>query len=386
MTCNDISTEKEKKPKREEIRTTKRQKRKNTYNIATWNVRSMNKGKLNVVQKEMIRVDIDILGISEMKWIGSGHFRSAKNTVLYSGHNTHKKNGVGIIITNRMAQSLIGYKTVNDRIIYIRMKAHPVNITCVQVYAPTTSAETVETEEFYRNLQSTLNETPRKDVLIIMGDCNSKIGKGEEPGTVGRYRLGNRNEAGERLLEFCEENALFILNTYFEQPEQRLYTWTSSDGRYRNQIDYILGRRRCRSAFQSVKRRPDADCGSDHELLTATVRIKLKNTQQRKQGWKLDIDNIPEEYKTEIKQKLATINLHGGNSEGIWKALKDTFKEVAEKTIPKKEKKNGPTWMSQDTLRVVGIRRQMKTEGKWAEVRKLNGEIQKRIRKDKKTT
>jgi hypothetical protein len=88
-----------------------------------------------------------------------------------------------------------------------------------------------------------------------------------------------------------------------------------------------------------VKTRPDADCGSDHELLIATVRIKLKNTQQTKKGWKLDIDNIPEEYKTEIKQKLAIVNLQGEYSEGIWKALKDTFKEVAEKTIPKKEKK-----------------------------------------------
>jgi hypothetical protein len=90
-----------------------------------------------------------------------------------------------------------------------------------------------------------------------------------------------------------------------------------------------------------VKTRPDADCGSNHELLTATVRIKLKNTQVKK-GWKLDTDNIPEEYKTDIKQKLATLNLDGGNSEEIWKALKDTFKEVADKNVPRKEKKMAP--------------------------------------------
>ena len=80
----------------------------------------MYKGKLNIVQNEMNRMDIDILGISEMKWIGRGHFRSANNTVLYSGHNTHKKNGVGLLITNQMSQSLIGYKAVNDIIIYIQ--------------------------------------------------------------------------------------------------------------------------------------------------------------------------------------------------------------------------------------------------------------------------
>jgi hypothetical protein len=121
---------------------------------------------------------------------------------------------------------------------------------------------------------------------------------------------------------------------------------------------------------------------SVHELLTATVRIKLKNTQV-KGGWKLDIDSITEKYKNEIKQKLATINLQGGNSEDIWKALKDTFKEVADKTNPRKEKKNRSIWMSPDTLMVVETRRQVKMEGNWVEVRKINGEIQKRTRKYK---
>ena len=203
----------------------------------------MYEGKLNIVQREMNPMDLDILGIGEMTWIGSGHFRSANNTVMYSGHNTHRKNCVGMITANRVSKSLIGYKAVNDRIIYIRVRAHPVNITSVQVYAPTTSAEAANLEDFYSDLQEALNEIPKKDVLVIMGDWNAKIGKGEEPGTVGRHRLGNRNEAGERLLEFCKENALFLANTYFELPERRLYTWTSPDGQYKNQIDYILGRR-----------------------------------------------------------------------------------------------------------------------------------------------
>jgi hypothetical protein len=112
QTCNDIPTEAERKSKREGNRNIKRQKRQNTYNIATWNVRSMYEGKLNIVQREMNRMDIDILGISEMKWIGSGHFRSAINTVMYLGHNTHRKNDVGMIIANRVSKSLIGYKAV----------------------------------------------------------------------------------------------------------------------------------------------------------------------------------------------------------------------------------------------------------------------------------
>ena len=345
----------------------------------------MYEGKLNIVQKEMKRLDVDVLGISEMKWTGSEHFRSANNTVMYSGHNTNRKNGVGMIIKNQVSKSLIGYKEVNDRIIYIRVKAHLVNITCVQVYAPTTSADTADIEDFYRNLHLALNEMPRKYVLILMGDWNSKIGKREKPGTVGRYGLGSRNEARERLLEFCEENALFITNTYFEQPERRLYARISPDAQYKNQIEYILGRGRWRNAFQSVKTRPDADCGSDHELLTATLRIKVKNTKQMKKGWKLDINNIPEEYKNETEQKLATINLLGRNSEEIWKVLKDTFKEVADKPILRTEKENGPIWMSQDTLRVVENRLKMKMEGNWVEARKLNGEIKKESGETRKT-
>jgi hypothetical protein len=129
----------------------------------------------------------------------------------------------------------------------------------VQVYAPTNSAEAADIEDFYNDLQAALNETPKRDVLIIMGNWNAKIGKGEEPATVGRHGLGNRNEAGERLLEFCEENALFLANTYFELPERRLY----ADGKHKNQTDYVLDRRRWRSPLQSVKTKRNADCGSD---------------------------------------------------------------------------------------------------------------------------
>ena len=109
--------------------------------------------KLNIVQREMNLMDIDILGISEIKWIGSGHFRRANNTLMHSGRNTHRKNDVGMIIANRVSKSIIGYKAVNDRIIYIRVRTHPVNITFVQVYAPTTSAEVADIEVFYSDLR-----------------------------------------------------------------------------------------------------------------------------------------------------------------------------------------------------------------------------------------
>ena len=115
-----------------------------------------------------------------------------------------------------------------------------------------------------------------KDVLFIIGDCNAKEGTQETPGAAGKFGLGIQNEAGQRLIEFCQENTLVMANTLFQQHKRRLYTWTSPDGQHQNQIDYILCSQRWRSSIQSAKTRPGADCGSDHQLLITKFRLKLK--------------------------------------------------------------------------------------------------------------
>ena len=150
------------------------------------------------------------------------------------------------------------------------------NITVIQVYAPTTNAEEAEVEWFYDDLQDFLELTSPKDVLFITRDWNAKVGSQEIPGVTGKFGLGVQNEAGQRLIEFSQENALVITNTLFQQHKRRLYTWTSPDGQHQNQIDYILCSQRWRSSIQSTKIRPGADCGSEHELLIAKFRLKLK--------------------------------------------------------------------------------------------------------------
>ena len=116
----------------------------------------------------------------------------------------------------------------------------PFNITVIQVYAPTSNAEEAEVERFNEDLQDLLELTPKKDVLFMIGDWNAKVGSQEIPGVTGTFGLGVQNEAGQRLIEFCQENTLVIANTLFQKHKRRLYTWTSPDGRYQNQIDYIL--------------------------------------------------------------------------------------------------------------------------------------------------
>ena len=115
----------------------------------------------------------------------------------------------------------------NDRMISVRFQGKPFNITVIQVYAPTSSAEEAEVEWFYEDLQDLLELTPQKDVLVIIGDWNAKVGSQEIPGVKGKFDLGAQNEAGQKLTEFCQENALVIANTLFQQHNRRLYTWTS---------------------------------------------------------------------------------------------------------------------------------------------------------------
>ena len=110
-------------------------------------------------------------------------------------------------------------------------------------------------------------------------DWNAKVGDQETPGVKGKFGLGVQNEAGKRLIDFCQENTLVIANTLFQQHKRRLYIWTSPDGQYQSQIDYILCSQRWRSSIQSAKATPGADCGSDHELLIAKFRLKLKNME-----------------------------------------------------------------------------------------------------------
>ena len=139
--------------------------------------------------------------------------------------------------------------------ISVHFQGKPFNITVIQAYAPTSNAEEAEVEWFYEDLQELLELTSRKDVLFIIGDWNTKVGSQETPRVTGKFGLGMLNEAGQKLIEFCQENALVIANTLFQQYKRRLYMWTSPDGQNQNQIDYILCSQKWRSSIQSAKTR-----------------------------------------------------------------------------------------------------------------------------------
>ena len=173
----------------------------------------------------------------------------------YCGQESLRRNGVAIIVNKRVWNAVLGCNLKSNRMISVCFQGKPFNITVIQVYAPISNAEEAEVERFYEDLPGLLELTPKKDVLFIIGHWNAKVGSQETPGVTGQFGLGIRNEAGQRLIEFCQENALVIANTLFQQHQRRLYTWTSPDGQHWNQIDYILCSQRWRRSIQSAKTR-----------------------------------------------------------------------------------------------------------------------------------
>ncbi|KAL0852617.1 hypothetical protein ABMA27_016929 [Loxostege sticticalis] len=172
------------------------------------------------------------------------------------------------------------YNPVSDRIMTLRINTKPCRINIVVVYAPTSLSSEEDIDAFYNQLDDVLKLLPKRDINVLIGDLNAKVGSTKNDNhlrdVVGKYGLGERNDRGEMFLQFCAENSLTIMNTCFENHPRRLYTWVMPGDRARNQIDYIAIARRWRSCISNTKTYPGADCGSDHKLLVAEMGIKLK--------------------------------------------------------------------------------------------------------------
>ena len=162
------------------------------YCIGTWNVRSINQGRLEVVKQEMATVDIDILVISELRWTGMGEFNSDDHSIYYCGQESLRRNGVALIVNKRVQNAVLGCNLKNNTMISGHFQSKTFNITVIQDCAPTSNAEEAEVEWFYEDLQDLLELTPKEDVLFIIGDWNAKVGSQETPGVTGNLALEYR--------------------------------------------------------------------------------------------------------------------------------------------------------------------------------------------------
>ena len=157
----------------------------------------MNQGKLEGVKQEIARVNINILGISELKWTGMDEFNSDDHYIYYCGQESLRRNGVAIMINKRVRNAVLGCNLKNNKMISVCFQGKPFNIRVIQVYALTSNAEEAEVEWFYEDLQDLLDLTPKKDVFFIIADWNAKVGSQEIPGITGKFGLGVQNEAGQ---------------------------------------------------------------------------------------------------------------------------------------------------------------------------------------------
>ena len=169
---------------------------------------------------------------------------------------------------------------------------------------------------------------------------------------TGKFGLGVQNEAGQRLIEFCQENALVIANTLFQQHRRRLYTWTSPDGQHWNQTDYIVCSQRWRSSIQSAKTRPEADCGSNHKLLIAKFRLKLKKVGKTTRPFRYDLNQIPYDYTVEVRNRFKGLDPIDRVPDELWAEVHDIVQETGIKTNPKKKKCKKAKWLSEEALEI----------------------------------
>ena len=357
--------------------------------IGTWNVRTMqSEGKVENIVREMEREGLEVLGMSEVRWTGSGEVTVGDAKIVYSGGVT-KERGVAIALRGKAKNSIVEVETVSDRIMRVKLKASPVDLNIVQVYMPTSSYSDEDVEDVYEQVEEVIERTRRGACQIVMGDWNSQVGEGREGKTVGEFDLGNRNDRGNRLVEFCEAYNLMVANTWFNQHKRRRYTWKMPGDRNRYQLDYILVGQRYRNGVKNCRARPGADCNSDHNLVRLDMRIRLKRIRYPKIRRRINLEVLKETegkeaYREEVTRQLSEEERPG--VEGRWKGLKGTMEKAARSSLGYQSRKIKNPWITKEILGLIDERRALKgqnTEESKKRYKQLNNQIRREALKAK---
>ena len=351
--------------------------------IGCWNVRTMHAiGKTAQVCREMRNYRIEVLGISECRWMDFGKVRTQEGEVIvYSGSSGKHEHGVAIILSRKAAQSLTSWEPISERIVTARLYSKHIKATIVQAYAPQNGCSAEEKDNFYQQLQMVFSKVPRHDMLISMGDFNAKIGTqyGGEEGIVGKHVLrGERTDNGSRFVAMCEFNNMPIVSTMFPHKDIHKVTWTSPDGVTQNQIDHITINGRFKRSMLDARVYRAADADSDHHLLVGTIKLKLaripkKQRIRRKYDYqKLKLNDVKQKFCIELRNRFNCLSeldgeedVVGEGSPGVarletkWKSFRDSFNDTAEKVLGFQKSPKKP-WISNGSWRKIEERKQLK--------------------------
>ncbi len=349
-----------------------------TTKLGTWNVKTMNvEGKAQNIAVEMRRYGVDVLGLGEARWLQSGQKKiGSGELILYSGHThdqAHHTEGVALMLTRDAQKSLIGWEPVSSRIITAKFntKHKRIALNIIQCYAPTNDAEESVKEEFYQRLEETIRRCSRKDVTIIMGDTNAKVGSDNSgyQHIMGTHGLGTMNENGELFTNFCAEHSLVIGGTVFPHKRCHKATWVSPDMKTENQIDHVCINRRFRRSLQDVRVKRGADAASDHHLVIAKLQLKLKryaNKTSVGERYNVTMFRDPatrEEYHLALSNRFAALQETSEdlNLEEQWQQMKETWKEACRGTVGIRKRQH-QEWITPETLKKVEGRREKKEQ------------------------
>ena len=336
---------------------------KNITKIGNWNVRTLyQSGNIAQATREMVKRDIDVMGISETHWTGQGKLQlPGGETIIYSGREDDiHRGGVGILMSKSATRALMDWTPINERIIQARYHSKHIKLTMVHIYAPTEDADEQVKNEFYTRLQDILDKRNTHDMLIITGDMNAKVGADNRDyeRLMGKHSLGRRNDNGERLCEMSDMNELVITGTLFPHRKIHKATWTSPDGTTRNQIDHILISRRFKNSVKDTRVFRSADIGSDHQLRLRSQpkdkdrvkydTAKLKNEDTRK------VFDIALKNRYQVLEEEETGSVENEDIERQFNVMEKAYTEAADTVLGRPQKKKKP-WIS--NIRMVGAYR-----------------------------
>ena len=377
--------------------------------VGMWYVRTMTQdGRLEQVERLFMEYGIDILALSETRWNGINREVTASGNVLIScGRDDGiKREGVSLLLSKNAAKALTEWNPINSRILLVRLKSQQCNLSIVVCYAPHSGTPEDVKDSFYETLQDTIDSIAKRDMTICLGDFNSKVGSdnGGYESVMGRHGLGEVNENGARLISFCAANNLVIGGTLFQHKDIHKYTWTSPDGKHHNQIDHIMISKERRKSMLDVRTWRGADIGSDHQLVTALIQLKLKANNKKSQGTvgydtrKLLNRETNEQFVIECRNRFSVLDTISEQEKTIdedWKDIKEVYQKAGKEVLGTKRMKQ-KVWISDTTWSSIERRKAQKGivdrfRGSDDDLRtqvaiysSLNSEVKRSARQDKR--
>ena len=345
-------------------------------NIGTWNVRTMYQtGKANEIVDEMCKYNLLILGVSESRWTSSGESHCQEHLILFSGHdheNAAHTEGVALILDKKAKRSLIKWEAHGSRLICATFRTNHKKkvLNIVQCYAPTNDAEYQQKKEFYERLNSLLSTFSEKDLTLLMGDFNAKIGTdntGYED-IMGEHGTGEMNENGELFANMCSQNKFVIGGSIFPHKMIHKTTWMSPDCTTQNQIDHICINKKFRRSLLDTRAKRGADVGSDHHLLCSKIKMKLMsnwtikgnknrfNTNTLKEQSTQDLFKITLSNKFQILSEPQSEEM---SAETYWNEAKCILTSTCENVLGKRTQQH-KQWITQDSINKINERKRLK--------------------------